>query len=140
VPRCPHPSEPTFDLLYVGIAPANATSGQTIRTRAIGNHLGGNIAASTFRFSLASLLMETLSLHPQMTRKKVVLSRDENQALGVWQRTHLRSTWCEEADPWAIEAKVIAAMGPPLNLASNSAHPFYSTMRAARKRFRAAAV
>jgi hypothetical protein len=36
----PHPREP-FELLYVGIAPKDATSKATLRSRIRGQHLGG---------------------------------------------------------------------------------------------------
>jgi hypothetical protein len=43
-------------LVYVGIAPSRLTSRATVRPRVVGNHIGGNLAASTFRRSLAALL------------------------------------------------------------------------------------
>lgn len=50
-----HPSE-DLELLYVGIAPKDARSKATLRSRIRGQHLGGNIGSSTFRQSLAALL------------------------------------------------------------------------------------
>lgn len=139
VPPSPHPTEPGRHLLYVGIAPGRAISGRTIRTRVLDQHLGGNTGSSTFRLSLASLLMDTLQFRPLKKQNKVVLSRDENKALSDWQRQSLRITWCEQMRPWDFEAEVIASMKPPLNLAGNAAHPFYETMCEARKRFKACA-
>src|SRR5689334_13032085 len=52
-----HPLQP-FELLYVGIAPKDAKSTATLRSRVRGQHLGGNIGSSTFRQSLAALLLE----------------------------------------------------------------------------------
>lgn len=139
VPSTPHPSETGVDLLYVGISPASASSSQTIRGRLLGNHIGGNTSASTFRFVLAVLLMSKLNLQPRRTATKVVLDQDDNTRLREWQEANLRLTWCERSAPWEIEAEVIAAMKPPLNAAGNSAHPFYPTLKASRAAFRAAA-
>lgn len=144
VPPQPHPRDDTdFDLLYVGIAPGNATSQQTLRSRVLNNHLGGNTGSSTFRFSLAALLLEAEGFQPNMRKTdkttKYVLTRDDNRRLSDWQATNLSLTWCEQPEPWKMEGRVIAAMRSPLNLAENSSHPFHSTMSAARSRFREAA-
>ncbi len=53
VPTADHPLKRTLGLLCVGIAPVASRSLATLRRRVIRNHLCGNIAASTFRFSLA---------------------------------------------------------------------------------------
>lgn len=139
VPGKPHPDEADLDLLYVGIAPVSAASTQTLRTRVLSNHCRGNTGSSTFRLSLASLLMDSLGLHPLRKEKKVVLSQDENKALSDWQQENLRVSWCVREEPWKVEGEVITALEPPVNLAGNGAHPFHATMRAARKRFRASA-
>jgi hypothetical protein len=140
VPECPHPSRERLDLFYVGISPATPSSAQTIRSRVLGNHLSGNLGSSTFRFTLAALLRETLSLRPGRTRTKVVLSKQENDLLTSWQREHLHLTWCPTLKPWVTESKVIAAMAPPLNLAGNAGHPFHATLTRARKALREAAL
>jgi hypothetical protein len=41
--------------------------------------------------------------------------------------------------PWLIEAGLIAALKPSLNLADNGEHPFYPTLSAARKALQQAA-
>ncbi len=140
VPRAPHPDEP-WDLLYVGISPASATSSQTIRSRVRNNHIGGNTGSSTFRFSLASLLFEDKDWKPSRRKKKVVLEREDNTALSAWQAECMGLTWAEFERPWrdSVEEAVIAAMGPPMNLDGNYGHPFYTEMKDARDRFRAAA-
>jgi hypothetical protein len=139
VPPSPHPSVPHLDLLYVGIAPVSSRSRQSLRSRILGNHIRGNTGSSTFRFSLASLLVEDLVLHPLKRGKKTVLSSDENHSLSDWQRSNLRITWCVAGDPWALESEVVATMRPPLNLAGNSSHPFHRAMSEARVRFRESA-
>ena len=139
VPRCPHPSVPDFDLFYIGISPSNAKSSQNLRKRVAGNHIKGNTGSSTFRLTLAALLFETLGWKPIMT-DRAVLSREDNRALTDWQHEHLGLTWTVRAEPWTIEHQVIAALQPPLNLAGNRAHGFASTVSAARRRFKDAAI
>jgi len=140
VPGRPHPSEAGLDLLYVGISPGSASSSQSLRSRLLGNHIGGNTGSSTFRVTLASLLMAKLRLEPHKRQRKVVLGREDNTRLREWQEANLKLTWCERPNPWSIEGEVIAAMKPPLNAAGNSAHPFYTTLKESRADFRAAAV
>jgi hypothetical protein len=140
VPDHPHPTDETLTLLYVGISPANASSRQTLRGRLLGNHINGNTGSSTFRFVLASLLLSHLDLHPLRTGSKITLSKAENVLLRDWQFDNLRLTWCEREQPWTIEHDVIQSMEPPLNSAGNSAHPFYTTVKASRAAFRAAAL
>lgn len=139
VPVSPHPSHPNWSLLYVGIAPARATSTQTVRTRVIGNHLSGNTGSSTFRLSLAALLLEELGLTPVRTSSKVVLPPAQNKTLSDWQRDNLGLTWTVHPEAWLIEPDVIAEMAPPMNLAANRSHPFATELTAARKRFRGVA-
>lgn len=139
VPQQPHPSDRALQLFYIGIAPRDSNSSATLRSRILGNHLGGNTGSSTFRFALAALLIDTLEFTPHQTTRKYVLPSSQNRALSVWQRQHLKLTWVEHNQPWLIEDEIIASLGPPLNLAGNASHPFYSTMRDARARFREAA-
>jgi hypothetical protein len=136
VPHVLHPLDAELSLPYVGISPARETSRQTIRSRVSGNHLTGNIGSSTFRFSLAALLLDALDLHPHLRGTKAALSAPENARLSAWQREHLLLTWCARKRPWEIESEVIAHLTPPLNSAANAAHAFYPAVRAARVEFR----
>jgi hypothetical protein len=54
---------------------------------------------------------------------------------------HMRGnmTWHAVTKPWLLESAVIAALGPPLNLADNKTHPFHGTLSAARQRLQQAA-
>lgn len=140
LPHHPHPRHLGLGLLYVGISPARPSSRGTIRSRVAGQHVRGNTSSSTFRFVLASLLLEELSLTPRRAASKVVLDRGDNDRLREWQREHLSLTWCVRELPWEVEGEVIALMEPPLNSAGNKAHPFYSRVRSARVAFRATAV
>jgi hypothetical protein len=73
VPHHPHPAQADLGLLYVGISPTRQNSSGLIRSRVIDQHIRGNTSSSTFRFVLASLLIDELALNPQATAKKVVL-------------------------------------------------------------------
>jgi hypothetical protein len=141
VPRIKHPLGP-WDLVYVGISPGRMGSGATIHSRVCGQHIGGNTGSSTFRFSLAALLFEEIHWQPHRRNRKLLLSAEDNAELRRWQAEHAALRWCVVPNPWAggLEANVIAAMKPPLNLAENSAHPFHATMTDARARFRAAGI
>jgi hypothetical protein len=139
VPLRPHPLDPTWSLLYVGIAPARESSSHMLRGRVVGNHLGGNTGSSTFRLTLAALLFDTESWQPIRRGEKVVLTAADNNALSRWQREHLSLTWAARTRPWEVEGSVIAAMKPPLNVASNASDPFYPEVRAARAALKRAA-
>lgn len=136
VPQRPHPSCTNVDLFYVGISPVRSGSSATLRKRVIGNHILGNIGGSTFRFTLAALLVQELDLSPIHPSDRPLLTRQDNAQLADWQRRNLTLTWCVRAEPWADEPDVIAELQPPLNLARNSSHPFHTTLSAARVRFR----
>lgn len=139
VPSQPHPREQTLELFYVGIAPRDAKSSATLKSRISDDHLGGNTGSSTFRFALAALLIDTLRLTPHRTKTKYVLPAAQNQALSAWQREHLKLSWVEHDAPWLTEDEIIAALRPPLNLAGNASHLFHPILSAARGRFRKAA-
>lgn len=139
LPRHPHSLRLDLSLLYVGISPTRASSSGLIRSRVINQHVRGNTSSSTFRFVLASLLLDELELKPRATIKKVVLDADDNARLRQWQFDHLSITWCARPSPWEVEDAVIALMQPPLNSAANQTHPFYSRVSSARAAFRAAA-
>lgn len=135
----PHPTVPDLRLLYIGIAPSSTTSRSTLRSRVAGHHIRGNIRGSTLRRSLATLLAADLDLHPYFRDPKVCLPAVEEDQLRAWQHDHLRLTWAEHPTPWTVEAMVIAALTPPLNLEHNQGHPFYAPLSAARAAFRAQA-
>jgi hypothetical protein len=136
VPHVAHPLHAAIALLYVGISPSRDSSRHTVRGRVLGNHLGGNIGSSTFRFVLAALLIDELALRPQRRLTKVVLRAADNARLSAWQREHLSLTWCVRARPWEVEHEVIAKMTPPLNSSGNATHPFYARVREARAALR----
>jgi hypothetical protein len=123
-----------LDLLYIGIAPSGTSSTATLSSRVVGNHMRGNIAASTLRRTLAALLLDELKLTPLRRKTKVILPKEQNQLLSDWQQRHLKLTWHPTSKPWLLEHAVIAELAPPLNLAANNQHAFYTTLSLARRR------
>lgn len=136
VPAPPHSIE-AYRLLYVGVAPNGPASASNLRKR-LRKHTSANIGSSTFRFSLTALLWEREAWRPAWTDRPA-LDNSARAALGRWQRENLRVRCCEAAEPWAMEAAVIASMWPPMNRAHNQAHPFYPSMGVARNELRQAA-
>jgi hypothetical protein len=140
VPPAAHPTQPMIRLLYIGIAPKNDTSAETIRSRVLGKHLGNALGSSTLRRGLAALLWEDENWHPHATpADKPALPSEECAALTRWMKCHLRVSWCRVERPWEGEAHIIGEMQPPLNSHHNSGHPFYPALRAARERIMAVA-
>ena len=133
-----HPSEPR-ELLYIGIAPGREGSTATLHSRICKQHLGGNIGSSTFRLSLAALLVEQQGWRPVWRGDRPRLTREDNAALSAWQRQHLRLCWAPRARPREVEDAVIRELQPPLNLAGNREHPFYKTLKRGRQELRARA-
>jgi hypothetical protein len=132
VPTSPHPTHPELGLLYVGIAPNNAESGATIRSRILENHLGNALGSSTLRRGLAALLWDPC-WHPHITRGgKPALPSDESAALTLWMRQNLLVSWCVVTEPWNYEPTLIGEMAPPLNSEHNHSHPFDLELKTAR--------
>lgn len=136
VPAAPHASVPGLALIYVGVGPTSAASGETLRSRVIGKHVEGNTGSSTLRLSLAAHLLDTLHLHPRATAKKVVLDPTDSSQLTAWMEQHLRVSWTFHPSPWEVERDVIRALRPPLNTAHNHDHPYVPTNAALRRAFR----
>ena len=129
VPRVSHPADDEVSLLHVGVSPVRESSRQTLRTRALGNHLNGNVGSSTFRFVLAALLIDALQLEPFVRGSKIVLDASDNAWLSAWQRDALPLTWSARERRWEIEGDVIRQLAPPLNSAGKAAHSFYACVR-----------
>ena len=126
------------ELLYVGLARSSPTSRATLRSRVVGNHICGTTGQSTLRRALASLLHEQEGWRSTFTDRPLLAPEDE-QRLDDWMQQHLALTWVVHEQPWTVEAEVIAKLAPPLNQATNSAHPQYRHVREARSRWREAA-
>lgn len=135
-----HPSEPGLRLVYVGTAPKNEASKETLRSRVLKKHVGLGLAGSTFRRSLAALLWQERNWTPQLTEAgKWKFSPEDDAALRGWQEQNLRVTWLEIERPWESEPRAIDDLGPSFNLADNREHPFYEDMANARALFQAKA-
>lgn len=133
VPGTPHPSAP-LELLYVGIAPRDATSKSNLRKR-LANHHRSAIGSSTFRLDLAAFLWEQRGWAPYWTDRPKL--SDEHMAdLAAWQRVHLSVQWVEVPQPWLFEAGVVRELRSPLNRDHNSSHSFYPHVGQARDRLR----
>lgn len=140
VPTSPHPMRRELGLLYVGIAPNDEKSKSLLRTRVCGNHLGSSIGGSTLRFGLTSLLWEAQGWHPYATSSgKIAIPAPDRTALTEWMVLNLRVSWCCMGRPWAVERTLIQEVRPPLNSDHNQRHPFYETLREARKALAAGA-
>ncbi len=140
VPASPHPSEPGLALMYVGVAPADADSAETLRSRTLKKHVSSGLAGSTLRRSLAALLWQDKGWTPRLTETgRFKFSPEDNAALSAWQERNLRLSWLAIESPWNHEDLAIRELEPPLNLADNRDHPFYEDMKSARTFFKARA-
>jgi hypothetical protein len=100
------PIEP--GLIYAGQAgatrwPSGRRSRNTLRARLIGMHLDGSVEFSTFRKTLDAILAEQV----------------DEPSLSAWMAAHLRVAVWPTSEPdvlHSVEAAVLAALDPPLNL------------------------
>ena len=131
------PVDLAWSLLYVGISPSSASSSRNIAARFAKDHVGGNIGGSTFRQSLAAMLMESLQLRPRpgSDRSRLV----SEVPLSRWIADCCGMTFARVDRPWELERDVIALMNPPLNL-SGATHPFAADVSERRRALRSACV
>ncbi len=127
-------------LLYGGQAgatrwPSGKRSDQTLNGRIGSNHLGGSIRGSTFRRTLAALLVEHLRLQI-VPGRKVGLSPQSEAELSQWMQAHLAVVVWPFSDRdalGAIEEKVLEELNPPLNLRGMVKTPLRAALSKARK-------
>jgi hypothetical protein len=96
--------------------PSGRTGSMTLKKRIGRNHLAGQIAGSTFRLTLASILADQLELESSDARH---LDRGSEQRLTDWMRTHLEVAVHRYATPDSLadlERHVLSELDPPLNL------------------------
>ena len=141
------PSVPTSDcrqargatLLYVGIAPKQGPSAQTLRSR-IRYHYRGNAEGSTLRLTLGCLLEDRLATRlwrvGSGTRRTF---GDGEQKLSEWMANNACVVWHAIAEPWVLEKQLIATVSLPLNLDQNRNHAFHARLSALRKEAKARA-
>jgi hypothetical protein len=98
-----HPSRPPPHGRWgcsVSASPRRTGSSADLRRRLCGQHIGGNIASSTFRFGLASLLWEREGWRPRLSPSgRPLLAVEDNRSLSDWQRAHLRVGWAVVPEP-----------------------------------------
>lgn len=129
VTATPH-ARADLELLYVGIAPANATSASHLRGR-LAKHHRGAIGSSTLRFTLTALLWQGEGWEPTKASRPQLDDRDL-AGLQRWQREHLSVQWVAIPDPWVLERAVIQDMRPPLNRDHNAQHTEHKRVGLAR--------
>jgi GIY-YIG catalytic domain len=118
-------------LVYVGIAPSRPMSRTTLRTR-VKQHFQGNASASTLRLSLGCLLSDRLGIELRTAGRRLHFA-DGEAVLNDWLEINARVCWVQHPVPWEVEAPLIRELDLPLNLEHNADHPFFGTLRAARK-------
>ena len=129
------PVDANWSLLYVGISPSRATSTRDVGSRFTRDHVGGNIGGSTFRQSLASLLMTRLQLQPRSGADR---SRLISEApLSTWIEACCGVSFARADSPWDVEAAVIKLLNPPLNI-DQGTHAFRMEVKARRSALRRA--
>jgi hypothetical protein len=120
-------------LIYAGQAgatrwPSGRRSANTLWTRIGGMHLGGRAEFSTFRRTLAAILRQPLGL-----------ADEDDTRLSEWMARHLRVLPVPVSDGdalGALEAEVLDALDPPLNLRGRpvtTLRALLSTLRTARE-------
>lgn len=116
---------PGLRLLYVGLA-------TKLRARLASNHLRRS-GSSTLRRTLAGLLLNEQEYRTRWT-DRVVLVDDDEARLTEWMGENLRVSWCEHPSPRDVEAHVIRALRPPLNV-DHASGPITQVVKAARRRY-----
>jgi hypothetical protein len=121
-----HSTDPDLRLLYVGKA-------SNLRRRIRGNHLRRS-GSSTLRRTLAGLLLETEG-YRMMRTDRVVLEPSDEVRLTEWMHRHLRLNWTIASEPKPLEARLISALQPPLNIDGAVPGPVLDTVTCARATF-----
>ncbi|NJC05757.1 hypothetical protein GGQ97_001550 [Sphingomonas kaistensis] len=131
--RPPTPAE--WSLLYVGISPSGPASTLDVSSRVARNHVGGNIGSSTFRQTLAVLLVAKLRLQPRTGSDRARLTDEKPPS--DWLKQSCGLTYALVADPWLLEPAVISELAPPLNI-SHGCHPYAQVAKRTRMELRRA--
>jgi len=129
------------ELIYAGEAgatrwPSGARSSATLRSRIHTNHLSGNVSSSTFRLTLAAILLEDLGLE---VVKPEQLSPRSDQALSAWIRRHLHIAIAPYPDRdhlTEVEERVLDRLDPILNIRGRPSSPARRRLTELRRRIR----
>jgi hypothetical protein len=108
-------------LIYAGQAgatkwPSGTPSAATLASRVGGQHIRGNARSSTFRLTISAVLMRPLDLIPGDRGR---LTPASNKIVSEWIADHLTVATAPIIDRdtlSTIEAQVVHALDPPLNL------------------------
>ena len=120
-----------FRLLYIGISPSAPPTNGKLPSKQLLNHrlryhMQGNAEGSTLRLSLGCILAGQLGI--QLRRvgsgNRLTFGTGE-QRLSEWMEDNARVAWLPCAEPWTLEAQLIATVNLPLNLEQNSRCSFH---------------
>ncbi len=128
-----------FTLLYLGISPSSETSSANLIKRIRSQHMNGNAAGSTLRFSLASILGDSMNM-PLIKRGSRIFLGENEVKLNEWLDENARVTFMECEEPWLYESSLIKQLDLPMNLEHNKQHSFYTTMKKIRSDARKIAI
>jgi hypothetical protein len=123
-----------WSLLYVGIGPKRPGK-RTLSDRLRKDHRSGSIGSSTFRQSLAALLVDKLELRAKSGHDRSRLV--DEMPLSEWIYGHCGVSAVAVARPWDYEDEVIRHLNPPLNLKPGF-HPYRHDVDRAREELRRA--
>jgi hypothetical protein len=129
------------ELIYAGEAgatrwPSGSRSSATLTSRIDTNHLSGNVSSSTFRLTLAAILIEELGLE---VAKPEQLSSRNDHTLSAWIRRHLNVAIAPYPDRdhlAEVEERVLDHLDPILNLKGRASTPARRRLTELRHRIR----
>ena len=125
-----------YYLVYIGIGPrSDQTKKQFIKQRIVNCHLGKNITNSTFRLSVASLLINEGYSKQSGKNLKFYLAKECEISLSSFIENEFCVCINEHESPWEIESNLIQYYEPPLNLEHNQNGWNYSNMKEVRGEF-----
>ncbi|WP_370332216.1 GIY-YIG nuclease family protein [Mycolicibacterium hippocampi] len=133
-------------LLYTGISPSRPpANGKPPSTQSLFHriryHYTGNAEGSTLRKTLGVLLADELGI--QLRRVGSGMRRTFGPGgeaeLSRWMAENALVSWVVRAEPWVLEAELIARLNLPLNLQGNAHNSFYPVLKQLRAEAEAAA-
>jgi hypothetical protein len=127
-----------FVLLYLGISPSSETSSANLVKRIRSQHMNGNAAGSTLRFSLASILGDSMNM-PLIKKGSRIFLGENEEKLNEWLDENARVAFVECEEPWLYESSLIKQLDLPMNIEHNKQHLFYASMKKIRSDARKAA-
>ncbi len=125
-------------IVYVGQAGAakDRDNHATLGSRIGDNHISGRIRNSTFRLTVAAILLEDLESHISGDRN---IGPAGESVISDWVSKHMSITVAPLRDPkriGAFEDQVLSELDPPLNLKGMANSPVRETLSQRRSMFR----